>query len=204
MATGLVVFDLDGTLLRGRTVCEVLADALGHGDQMRRFEALTAESDIADARTEMARWYGAVDRARLLEFLDGAAWAPGAHEGVARLQAAGAKLAIASITCAFAVERFAAVLGIERSIGTVLGADVVLEHVWPRHKAPWLRALAEELGVAMERTAAVGDSSGDVEMLQASGCGVFVGESRPAAWHGMHMPGADIRDVADHILSVWR
>ena len=203
MAAGLVVFDLDGTLLRGRTVCEVLADALGHGEEMRRFEALTAEADIAAARTEMARWYGAVERPRLLAFLDGAAWAPGAHEGVARLRAAGATVAIASITCSFAVERFAAILGIDRSIGTILGADVVLEHVWPRHKAPWLRALADELGVAIERTAAVGDSSGDVEMLQASACGVFVGEVRPAEWRGLHMPGADIRDVADQILRTW-
>ena len=199
-----MVFDLDGTLLRGRTVCEVLADALGHGDQMRRFEALNAEADIAAARAEMARWYSAVERPRLLEFLDGAVWAPGAHEGVARLQAAGAKVAIASITCSFAVERFAATLGIERILGTVLGADVVEDHVWPRHKAPWMRALADEQGVAMSRTAAVGDSSGDVEMLQAARCGVFVGKTSPAEWLGTHMPNADIRDVADHILQSWR
>jgi phosphoserine phosphatase len=33
-AHGLVVFDLDGTLLRGQTVCEVLAAPLGRLDEM--------------------------------------------------------------------------------------------------------------------------------------------------------------------------
>ena len=40
-------------------------------------------------------------------------------------------------------------------------------------------------------------------MLGASGCGVFVGLARPEDLAGVHMPGADIRDVADHILAQW-
>jgi hypothetical protein len=57
---GLAVFDLDGTLLRGPTVCEVLAQALGRLDHMKQLEALIAglsDIDITAAREEMARWY---------------------------------------------------------------------------------------------------------------------------------------------------
>jgi hypothetical protein len=45
----LVVFDLDGTLLRGRTVCEVLAEPLGRLERMRDTE-MTARADIASVR----------------------------------------------------------------------------------------------------------------------------------------------------------
>lgn len=38
MGIRLVVFDLDGTLIRGRTICEVVADGLGHRDRMRVLE----------------------------------------------------------------------------------------------------------------------------------------------------------------------
>ena len=71
---GLVVFDLDGTLLRGPTVCELLAAPLGHFDDMRAFESVRTEQEIAQARVEM-RWYGGIPRERLLESLEAAQWA---------------------------------------------------------------------------------------------------------------------------------
>ena len=86
---GLVVFDLDGTLLRGPTVCELLAAPLGRYDEMRAFESLHAEQDIAQARVEMAHWYNGISRGSLLKPLEAAQWAPGALDGVARLREAG-------------------------------------------------------------------------------------------------------------------
>jgi phosphoserine phosphatase len=38
----LVAFDVDGTLLRGRTICERIADGLGELGEMLEFERLTA------------------------------------------------------------------------------------------------------------------------------------------------------------------
>src|SRR5688500_8189762 len=54
---GLVVFDLDGTLLRPSTACEIIAETLGRGDEMRAFEQLEARDDITRARETMAGWY---------------------------------------------------------------------------------------------------------------------------------------------------
>jgi hypothetical protein len=82
---GLAVFDLDGTLLRGPTVCEVLAWALGRLDHMRRLEALIAglsDIDIAAAREEMVRWYQGIPLADLTSQLRSVTLAPRASEGI--------------------------------------------------------------------------------------------------------------------------
>lgn len=50
----LVAFDLDGTLLRGDTVCEAMARQLGCSSQMKVFERLTARECISAAREDMA------------------------------------------------------------------------------------------------------------------------------------------------------
>ena len=41
--TRLVTFDLDGTLVRGNSVCEVLAHKLGHLDRMRMLESIASQ-----------------------------------------------------------------------------------------------------------------------------------------------------------------
>src|SRR6187402_3219111 len=58
MAPRLVVFDLDGTLLCGRTVCEVLAEPVGRSAEMAEMEKLDAVDDIRAARETMFTWYG--------------------------------------------------------------------------------------------------------------------------------------------------
>lgn len=49
---GLAVFDLDGTLLRGPTVCEILAEALGRPERMREREKVASESALKAARPD--------------------------------------------------------------------------------------------------------------------------------------------------------
>lgn len=200
---GLVVFDLDGTLLRGSTVCELLAAPLGLSDEMRAFESLHTEQDIAQARVEMARWYGGISRGRLLRSLEAAQWASGALEGVTRLRDAGIEVAIASITWSFGVEYFATRLGVSRILGTGLREDGTIDHVWPRHKAAWVRALSAELAVPYELTAAVGDSLRDIDMLCAAALRFFVGLRPPDGLDCIHIPDGDILRVAQHILVQW-
>jgi phosphoserine phosphatase len=201
---GLVVFDLDGTLLRGRTVCEVLADALGHENEMAAFERLTSEPDIASARAEMALWYKAVSRTDLVGHLANACLAPGAREGVELLLKANVKVGIASITWGFAAEWFAIQLGIQQILATGLDSEGNIGHVWPRDKATWLQGLALEHEIPLDRTAAVGDSAGDLPMLDSVALPFFVGVQPPAGRAYIHMPGSDIREIAQIILGKWR
>lgn len=204
LVRGVAVFDLDGTLLRGGTVCEILARPLGRLDEMRCIEALSAEEEIARARAQMWKWYEGHSIRDLQAHLEGACWAAGAHEAVSRLHEAEIVVGIASITWAFAVSWFAERLDVPHWLGTDTSADGAIVHVWGRDKATWLRQLAARAGVGQERTAAVGDSIGDRDMLLAAGLPISVG-SRPIVdgETAIHMPGADLRRVADHILAEW-
>ena len=170
---------------------------------MRAFESVRTEQEIAKARAEMACWYDGIPRGRLLESLETAQWASGAVEGVALLRDAGIEVAIASITWKFGVEYFAARLGVSRTLGTGLGEDGTIDHAWPRHKAAWIRALSSELAVPYERTAAVGDSSRDIDMLRATALRFFVGLHPPSEMECIHIPDGDILEVARYILARW-
>ena len=126
-----------------------------------------------------------------------------AFEGIALLRDAGIEMAIASVTWKFGVEYFAARLGVSRTLGTGLREDGTIDHAWPRHKAAWVRALSSELAVPYERTAAVGDSSRDIDMLRATALRVFVGLHPPDGLKCVHFPDGDIAEVARHILAQW-
>jgi len=201
---GLAAFDLDGTLLRGDTVCEVLAKPLGRISEMKQFETLTEERDIARARERMAEWYKGWTTADLQAELHNASWAPGAHEAVARLQDAGIGVAIASITWQFAVSWFAEQLIVRHYLGTDLSSNGEIVHVWGRDKAKWLTELASTYGVSFDRIAAIGDSYRDVEMLHTAGLRVFVGTTVPPGLDAViHLPDADLCEVADRIIREW-
>jgi HAD superfamily phosphoserine phosphatase-like hydrolase len=202
---GVVAFDLDGTLLRGPTVCELLAEPLGRLAEMRRFEALSSEAEIAAARREMARWYEGRSAAQLCAALEAATWAPGAHEGVALLQSQGIEVVIASITWSFAVEWVAERLGVGRALGTKLEPDGRIADVWPRDKARWLERQLAELRVPSARAAAVGDSGSDGDLLAAASLRFFVGSGEPPPLAGLvHRPAGDIAQIAREVLDRWK
>ena len=201
---GIVVFDLDGTLLRGNTVCEVLARPLGRLERMSEFEKLESESEIADARQEMLSWYRERTRAELCAYLADATWAPGAKRAVRDLQRADMLVGIASITWRFAVEWFANQLDVRHYLGTDEQPDGAIAHVWGRDKARWLANLAGSYRIPRNRIAAVGDSTGDVDMLNAAHLRYFVGEARgPEIPALVCMPNADLMLVAESIIDAW-
>jgi HAD superfamily phosphoserine phosphatase-like hydrolase len=201
LAPALVVFDLDGTLLRGDTVCELLARPLGRLDRMRQLERFSSEADLAAARAEMATWYRAVAISQLTAGLHAVPFAPGAEEAVALLRRSGITVAIASITWEFAVACFAQRLSVTDFVGTRLAQTGAVEHVWPRDKATWAQALCRRLSIPPHRLVAVGDSSGDVELLRIAAHRVFVGENLPPELPDVyHAPRADVLAVTWWIM----
>jgi phosphoserine phosphatase len=171
---------------------------------MRRFEALSVESEIAAARVEMAGWYAGRSVEQLCAPLADARWAPGAREGVALLKAHGVEVVIASITWRFAVEQLVRPLGVTRVLGTALEPGGGISHVWPREKARWLVRLLSELRVPSGRSAAVGDSSFDTELLSAAALRFFVGAGLPPPLPGvLHRPGGDVLAIAREVLASW-
>jgi phosphoserine phosphatase len=203
MAPRLVVFDLDGTLLRGSTVCEVLAAPVGRSAEMAEFERLDTIDDIRAARATMFTWYGHRPVDELCRWLGDAALAPGAVPACEQLRTAGCTLAIASFTWRFAVDHFADLVGAEYRLGTSVLPDGSWDHVWADTKAEWLAELVTKLGLEPELVAAVGDGSFDVPMLQSVGIPVFVGAVPVPGLpeHTKLLPDADLRVVADYVLT---
>lgn len=197
----LAAFDLDGTLLRGDTVCQVVARHLGHLPRMNEIEQLRDLTAIASARRELAWYYRAVSPNRLCSFLDDCTLAPGARQGLALLKSHRVAVAIVSITWSFAVEHFARRLGADRCVGTVLNDDGDIDHFWPHDKPAWLARLAREMGLATSQVAAVGDSPGDAGMLSLTPHAYFVGRELPSGLAAAHRPDGNILAIAREIVA---
>lgn len=148
----------------------------------------------------MAAWYRTSTPTELTAGLSDLALAPGSKEGFALLRRHGVITAVASITWSFAVEWFARRLGTDHTLGTRLSPSGI-EHVWPEDKGAWLAALAARLGLAPDQVAAVGDSDGDRELLEAAALRFFVGSKPPALAGLVHLPGASLLEVAEQILA---
>lgn len=201
----LAVFDLDGTLTRGDTVCEVIARPLGHLARMRELEAIDGNDTeaIIAAREEMAGWYRQKSLEDLCSSLVELKLAPGVSDGIDLLNESGIQIAIASITWEFAVEWLANRFGIDYYVGTKLSPEGNVTHFWPDDKAGWLQKIALQLGLGLDRVAAVGDSSSDKGMLEIVGAPFFVGTGLPQELSDVHhLPDGDIHEVARLIASV--
>ena len=197
----LVAFDLDGTLLRGPTICEVLAAKFGVQDRMREFEQMRDIADIRAARQEMLTWYGDSPLEELCTELTRVELAPGALEAFPLLATRGVHAVIISVTWAFAVEWFARRFGAQAWVGTTVTGTRSIGHFWPSDKPIWLSRYLRNLGIEPAEVAAVGDSYGDVPMLSSVAHPVYVGAQLPTEIsHAMHRPHADMREVAEEIL----
>lgn len=197
----IAVFDVDGTLLRGETICQVIARGIGTYDRMCELETLRELSEIIAAREEMAGWYLEAGKAKVEALVDGVQFAPGAVEGIKMLQKAGVIVALASVTWSFAIHRLAESLSISEVAASGLDFETGhIDHVWGDTKRDFLNQLCERYSVKPDFSAAVGDTSTDFGMLLAAGVGIFVGPEPPSDRDIVHMPDADIRDVAVAIL----
>jgi HAD superfamily phosphoserine phosphatase-like hydrolase len=201
----LIVFDLDGTLLRGKSACELVASPIGRLKRMQDLERITDFEEMRHAREEIASWYRSVPMEHLIPSLADATLAPGAVEGCEMIRQAGVTIAIASITWSFAVEYFARKLGASYSIGTVLDhrSGTVIEHCWPDDKAQLVKDLKNRLGLDASAVCAVGNSFVDLPMLMEAGLPIFVGPARVEGLTAstVFLPEADIREIASRIVA---
>ena len=195
-------FDLDGTLLRGDTVCQVIARRLGHLASTNEIERLRDRAAIASARHELAGYYRPVSPDRLRAFLDDCTLAPGARQGLTLLKSRGSALVIVSITWSVAVEHFTGRLGADHGVGTVLNHDGEIEHCWPDDKPQWLASLMRQMHLTSTQVAAVGDSPGDAGMLNLRPHAFIVGRALPSGLAAAHRPEGDILAIAREIVAI--
>lgn len=168
---------------------------------MDAFELFRSREEIIVGRQTMLEWYSPFTRETLIGYLQDLRLAPGVRRGFARLKEEGIKIALVSITWQFAVDWLAADLGADYAIGTGWGDDGEIGHFWPEDKATWLRSLLVQLQIDQDALVAVGDSYGDIPMLQLAKRGFFVGHNLPSELsHVNHWPDANIDAVVEDVL----
>lgn len=202
MAIELVAFDLDGTLVRGATCVEAIARRIGRSEEVASFERLAMRDveAVSSAREAMAAWFSDYSEEELVAGLADLSLAPGTERAFALLCSHGVATAIVSITWIVAVEWFAARLGANYVYGTRHRPEGI-DHVWPADKGRWLEDLSRRIGLHRDQVAAVGDSVNDRELLEAAGLRFFVGGVPPTIPNLVHLPAADLSDIAGRIVA---
>lgn len=200
----LVVFDVDSTLI-GQEVVDLLADAAGVGDEVSRITAAAMRGDL-DFASSLAR------RVALLEGLPLAAVddvrrritvTDGVPELVAAVHAAGGAVAAVSGGFTRVLDPLTGELGLDRWRANEL--EVLHGRLTGRVAGPVVDAgakrdslvgWADELGVPLPRTVAVGDGANDLLMLAAAGLSVAF-DAKPAvrAAADVVLPGRSLRPL---------
>jgi len=180
LAKKLIVMDVDSTLIQ-QEVIELLAAKVGVDDQVVSITAaaMAGELDFAQSlRARVALLAGAPESI-LAEVRGEIKLTPGARTLVKTLQRLGHEVAVVSGGFTTVIEPLLIELGIKNFRANTLEiADgkltgKVIEPIIDRAaKAQALRDFAENAGVALEQTIAIGDGANDLDMIAAAGLGI--------------------------------
>jgi len=197
----LLVADLESTIIENEML-EELADFLGLRALVAEitWRAMNGEIDFLAALTERVALLRGLPASVLDEAAARIRLMPGAQTLVATLRRAGVCTALVSAGFAVFAEPIAAALGFDRIVCNRLALDggkltgtLVPPIVTGATKLQTLTALAQEFGLALDETLAVGDGANDLPMLQAAGLGVaFRGKPAVAAAARWRLDHADL------------
>jgi phosphoserine phosphatase len=190
--------DVDSTLVQGEVI-EMLAAEAGCEQEVARVTsaAMAGELDFEESlRARVALLEGlpvdAVDRVRKAVLLT-----PGARTLVRTLKRLGYAVAIVSGGFTAVTDDLVAELGLDHALANVLEVRdgrltgrVVGDVVDRAAKANALRRFADQEGLTLAQTVAIGDGANDLDMLAAAGLGIAF-NAKPV-----------VRDAADTALSV--
>jgi phosphoserine phosphatase len=204
-----VVFDLDGTLLRGTSVSLYLAQRIGRGDAVaeleRRFRAHEISNRVVADTT--ASWFAGRAHAAVWEELAGAPWIGGLEETMAELVAAGSRLLLATVTWRFAAEALRQRCGFDDVCGTGMHAPGgrlsgrVSRYFDELDKLRFVEQWCARCNIDLEGVAAVGDSRSDVPLFRRVGMAIALNateDARAAAAHSIDSD--DLREVLPLLL----
>jgi phosphoserine phosphatase len=176
----LLVADMDSTIVSGETLDE-LADFAGLRDRIAAItaRAMNGELEFEAALRERVAMLRGLSVEALEKTWERIRFTPGARELVATMRAHGAVTALVSGGFTFFTSRVADELGFDLHHANTLLDDgatltgAVGEPILGRDaKVATLRALAEQRGIPLSDTMAVGDGANDLDMLALAGLGV--------------------------------
>ncbi len=197
-AKHLIVLDVDSTLVRGEVV-DLLAARAGREAEVAAVTAAAMAGGIefGDALRRRVALLAGLPVTVLDEVRQALVLTPGARTLVRTLKRLGYVTAVVSGGFCEVVEPMAAELGIDHVAANrlqvrdgVLTGELSGPLVDRAGKAAALVRFAEEAGVPLERTVAVGDGANDLDMLASAGLGIAF-NAKPV-----------VRDAADAALNV--
>ena len=176
----LVAFDMDSTLIEAEVI-DKLAEAAGVGDKVAEIteRAMQGELDFKQSFAERMALLKGMDASVLEQIAEKLPITEGAERLIYNLRALGYKTAILSGGFTYFGHYLQKRLGIdyvfanelEMEDGRVTG-NVIEPVVDGQRKAFLLRELAEQEGIKLEQTIAVGDGANDLPMLGIAGLGI--------------------------------
>jgi len=196
-AMRLIVMDVDSTLIQDEVI-DLLADRAGCAAQVAKITeaAMRGDLDFAASLAERVALLSGLPAAALDEVAAQLRLTPGARTLIATLKRLGYKFGIVSGGFSQVITPLAAALGIDYVLANTLEvADgkltgkVTGQVIDRAGKATALRRFAEQAGVPLSQTVAVGDGANDLDMIAAAGLGVAF-NAKPL-----------VRDAADTSLS---
>ena len=194
----LLIADMDSTIIQGETLDE-LAVFAGIGPKIAAItkRAMNGDLDFKAALRERVAMLKGLDLGALEKAWQQVRLTPGARELVATMRAHGALTALVSGGFTFFTGKVAAQLGFDLHRSNILlddGAALtgqVADPILDRDsKLAALKELAEQRGVKLHATLAVGDGANDLDMIRAAGLGV--------AFHARPIVAKDARAKVDH------
>jgi phosphoserine phosphatase len=179
-AKRLVVLDVDSTLIRDEAI-DLLAERAGVSDQVTAIteQAMAGELDFAESLRARVALLAGLPLAEVEAVRDALSLTPGARTFVHTLSRLGHQVGVVSGGFRVFTDRFVAELGLDfaaaneleivdgRVSGNVPGP--ILDRPG---KAAALERFADQFGVPLSQTVAVGDGANDIDMLAAAGLGI--------------------------------
>ncbi|MCT1640027.1 MULTISPECIES: phosphoserine phosphatase SerB [Dietzia] len=193
----LVVFDVDSTLVQGEVI-EMLAAHAGKEEEVRAVteRAMRGELDFAQSLHERVATLAGLPATVLDEVAASIVLTPGARTTIRTLKRLGIRCGVVSGGFIQVISGLVEELGLDFAKANTLEivdghltGRVIGEVVDREAKAAYLRSFADELGITLSQTVAVGDGANDIDMLTTAGLGIAFC-AKPA-----------LREVADASLS---
>ncbi|MGZ5409115.1 MAG: phosphoserine phosphatase SerB [Aeromicrobium sp.] len=179
-AQRLIVMDVDSTLIQGEVI-EMIAARAGFEEQVAAVtaSAMKGELDFGASLESRVAMLAGVDATALDEIYESLVYSPGARTMIRTLKRLGYKFALVSGGFTQIIERIADALGIDyyaanelEVIDGKLTGKILGPIVDRAGKADALRHFAEQAGIPVKNTVAIGDGANDLDMLAAAGLGI--------------------------------
>jgi phosphoserine phosphatase len=202
----LVVFDLDGTLTRERSVWEYIHIRLGkwYGfaeEYQKQF--LAGKISYEEFCERDAQVWKGMGVEELLEIVKTVPFHPGVDELIAFLKRKGLKLAVVSSGLSILSNWVHQKYGFDYSVSNdllqengVLTGKVKIQVHYDK-KAEWVKRILEEFHLKPEEVIAIGDSRGDIDMFQMVGFSVAFNSSCSELDQiaSLCIPGQNLADI---------